>query len=238
MQSTQRQKSVMTRLLPIVVLLLGSCARAPLGVQGPVDPVAMRHTSGWLPADLRVSVPGSQLRRDSAVEAGIRSQALRLADVRPVGVRVFLAQDDAPQPVYFQEGGVWWFSVQALKLVQFENEFAALIAAALALAESPAGEAVESGREMENPWKPVTRLMVRKLYQSGYDPRGVPSLWRRWGVVVRQGFRATPKQLAWSTLALELEEEAHAEIAKLPPLMNPVVRTPEFAKIEKRLQKL
>lgn len=229
----------MTRVLPVLVLLLGtSCVRVPLGPPAGQGPVSIRLTSGWLPAELRVAVPGALPRRDLAVEAGIRAQALRLAEARPGSVKLFVAQDDAPQPVYLQEGGVWWFSIQALKLVQFENEFAALIAAALSLAESPAGGAVDSGNEAENPWKPVTRLMVRKLYQSGYDPRGVPSLWRRWGVVVRQGFRATPKQLAWSTLALELEEEAHAEIAKLPPLMNPVVRTPEFAKIEKRLQKL
>lgn len=97
---------------------------------------------------------------------------------------------------------------------------------------------MDSVREAENAWKPMTRLMVRKLYQAGYDPRGVPSLWRRWGVIVRQGFKSSPRQLAWSNLAVELEEESHAEIAKLPPLMNPVVRTPEFAKIEKRLQKL
>ena len=229
----------MTRLLPAVLIWVAvACARAPTHPQPAEDPAATRLTSGWLPASLRVAVPGALPRRDSAVEAGIRAQALRLAEVRPAGVRIFLAQDDAPQPVYFQEGGVWWFSVQALKLVQFENEFAALVAAALALSASPRESPVDSAREAENAWKPMTRLMVRNLYQAGYDPRGVPSLWRRWGVIVRQGFKPTPRQLAWSNLAEELEEESRAEIAKLPPLMNPVVRTPEFAKIEKRLQKL
>lgn len=226
-------------MLPVAVVLLGAaCARIPVEPGGVVDPVATRLTSGWLPTGGATAGPSAVSLRDASLERGIRAQALRLAETKPAGVKIFIAQPDAPQPVYFQEGGVWWFSVQALKLVQFENEFAALVSAALALSESAKESALDSVRESENTWKPITRLMVRRLYQAGYDPRGVPSFWRRWGTIVRQGFKATPKQLAWSGLAVELEDESQAEIAKLPPLMNPVVRTPEFAKIEKRLQKL
>jgi len=55
---------------------------------------------------------------------------------------------------------------------------------------------------------------------------------------VSQKLPAGTRQMAWQGLAAELEELAHQEIATLPPLLNPVVRTPEFAKIGKRLQKL
>jgi hypothetical protein len=124
--------------------------------------------------------------------------------------------------------------VRALKRIRFENEFAAVVAAAQSLAT----QAVAGSAELGPTWHQAVRESVRTLYRSGYDPRGVASFWKGWGVLASQGFWAGAQRISWASLSGELEILAHDEIAKLPPLLNPVVRTPEFAKIGKRLQKL
>jgi len=170
--------------------------------------------------------------RDPSIEEAIRTQAGQLGLSTPRAVFLFVAPESVLPPVSIQQDGSWYFNVQALRRVRFENEFAAVVAAAAVIASFPG----DTGSAPS--WRSVTREMVRTLYRGGYDPRGAANFWKSWGLVVRQGRAPGPQQLRWSTLTVDLEDEAQVEIAKLPPLLNPVVRTQEFAKIGKRLQKL
>jgi hypothetical protein len=111
------------------------------------------------------------------------------------------------------------------------------VAAALALSEVMAqsvlptvpGPMLGIPQYSREDWQKVNLRMVGLLYSAGIDPRGVPSFWKR----------ALPAKKGEAfERSLQLQEEAHAEIARRAPLLNPVVRTPEFGEIEKRLKAL
>ena len=80
-----------------------------------------------------------------------------------------------------------------------------------------------------NEWRSLNRRMVELLYRAGYDPRGVIQFWQK-------------SKSEWSGMSPDwaaiLQEEAFGQISRRVPLMNPVVRTPEFGEIEKRLKRL
>ncbi len=200
----------------------------PGGVDG-----RMRITARTsVPADL----PRELVKPEPIIERAIAGMASRIEGPTPARILLVSAGYHPIQPVFLGPNAEWCFSVTALKGLRFDNELAAAVAAAKALALSPP--------ELGNSWRAVTRVMVRTLYSAGYDPRGVSSFWRSWAEALRR--RATPEASdparptveVWLQMAAELEEEARIELAKLPPLLNPVVRTAEFATISKRLQNL
>lgn len=145
-------------------------------------------------------------------------------------------------PVFALPGHRWYFSSRALKGLKYDNELAAAIAAARALEERmqraspPAAYGTAPGRlalsvpiYSEADWRTVNARMVEILYQAGFDPRGVPQFWRK----AASTWVGMPPD--WGVL---LQEESHALISQRVPLVNPVVRTPEFGEIEKRLKQL
>lgn len=215
-------------------LALSSCALPGVSSVSN-DPGPTEDTISGLSV-LWTEAPGApemgELRRDPAIEEAIRAQARQLGGSAPSVVAFYYAPASRPQPLLVTPGAAWYFSIQALRGLRFENEFAAAVSAALAV---PVG-ATTSGPESS--WRAITRQMIRSLYRNGYDPRGVAAFWKAWGMLARQGFAPGTRQLAWAALAAELEQDSHGEIAQLPPLLNPVVRTPGFARIGKRLQKL
>jgi hypothetical protein len=244
MQSLVRQKPV-TLAATLCVVFLG-CA-APRAARS-----LSEHDEGWGPratprSAVAVSAPGWSSRNEEWFEAEIKRISQRLgSESVPSKVTVIeelLADSGTPsaahplpilQPLFVGLVGDWYFNVRAIRGLRFENELAAAVAAARSLSlVAPQTEAS---------WRVITRNMVRELYRAGYDPRGVSSFWKNWGSLLTRGnqpgFEAPSGALSWPQLAVELEDESNQEIAKLPPLLNPVVRSPEFAKIGKRLQKL
>jgi hypothetical protein len=185
--------------------------------------VRARHAPSATPA-------GEQVLRDALVEKAITGLAARMEGPTPTRVVLVRVAPEA-QPVQVGTDGAWRFSVAVLRGLRFDNELAAAVAAAKALAGTPP--------EMETSWRAVSRTMVRSLYAAGYDPRGVSSFWKSWAAALAlPADSGATHRVLMLDIAAELDEEARNELARLPPLLNPVVRTPEFATIGKRLQKL
>jgi hypothetical protein len=172
----------------------------------------------------------AQLRRDGVVEPAIQAIAQKLDFSRREEVRLLDPGLTIAEPIYVKPERTWYFNVLALRGLKFENELAAAVAAAQVLSILPS--------DLKVSWRMVNREMVKALYRAGYDPRGVVAFWKNWGQALRQSAAPRSQDYVWGALSLDLEEEARLEIAKLPPLLNPVVRSPEFVKIGKRLQKL
>jgi hypothetical protein len=182
-------------------------------------------------------------REDAALEERIAAISARLGLlVRP---RVtFFTTGSAPRlsPVFALPGYHWYFSTRALKFLRYDNELAAAIAAAHALSEkmqqaappllaphSHDGGTLSIPTYSDEEWRRVNARMVDVLYRAQFDPRGVPQFWKK----------AAPTWIGMPPdWAIFLQEEAHALISQRTPLVNPVVRTPEFGEIEKRLKQL
>jgi hypothetical protein len=184
-----------------------------------------------------------QTHEDAVLEQKMAEFSARLGLLIQPQITLFGA-GSAPKlsPVFSLPGHHWYFSSRALKGLKYDNELAAAIAAAHALGErmrqefppvtvgSPPGKAALSiPIYSESDWRAVNVRMVELLYQAGFDPRGVPQFWKK----AAPAWVGMPPD--WAGL---LQEEAHALISRRVPLVNPVVRTPEFGEIEKRLKQL
>lgn len=72
---------------------------------------------------------------------------------------------------------------------------------------------------------------VRILYQSGYDPRGLVSLWTL--------YKNNPKNSPFDPTQLEkFIDHTRRVIAQNAPLRNPIVRSQKFLEIQKRMKRL
>ncbi|MGK5084903.1 M48 family metalloprotease [Bdellovibrionota bacterium FG-1] len=72
---------------------------------------------------------------------------------------------------------------------------------------------------------------VQLLYRSGYDPRGLASMW--------QMYLEEPDHSPLSEELLQkLIEKTRREIALYSPLRNPIVRSQAFLRVQKRIQRL
>jgi hypothetical protein len=75
----------------------------------------------------------------------------------------------------------------------------------------------------------ATAGAVQLLYRAGYDVRGVATFWEKLIPIVEStGHSRTRIEL--------LREHAYKNIALLPPLRNPIVRTEAFDRFRKRVQ--
>lgn len=74
-------------------------------------------------------------------------------------------------------------------------------------------------------------VAVEILYQAGFDPRGVVSLWTK--------HLSNPDRSPYSTKDLtRLLERSHRAIASFSPLRNPVVRSKRYVDIMPRIRRL
>jgi hypothetical protein len=224
-----RQKSAVFLVTFLSLVSLGGCTtvRQAPGVDAEFNAQGARLVGDGTGLGVRLD---SRRRRDGVVEQAIQGIARTLDPTRPEEVRLIDSDLTITEPVYVRPGNAWYFNVLALRGLKFENELAAAVAAAQVLSVLP--------QDLKVSWRRVSREMVKVLYGAGYDPRGVVAFWKNWGQALRQGAAPRAEGYAWGALSLDLEEEARLEIAKLPPLLNPVVRSPEFVKVGKRLQKL
>lgn len=91
----------------------------------------------------------------------------------------------------------------------------------------PSGVFVYSEAELGN----ALQAAVEILYQAGYDPRGVISVYEK----LKKYSNHSPYEV--STIE-KLLEQARGEIAAYAPLRNPIVRSQSFLNVQKRLEKL
>jgi predicted Zn-dependent protease len=137
-------------------------------------------------------------------------------------------------------------SLAFAKEVSFDNELAAVIAFELAHVSNRLAiqrwdrSAEETLPRPEGLWifdfteeellESVARA-TRMVYQAGLDPRGVVGMFQR--------FEEMPKNAPFPRPVLaRLIERGRQELAALPPLRNPVVRTPAFIRMKERLGSL
>lgn len=144
--------------------------------------------------------------------------------------------------VWVIPGGKIFFDIRVLRSLHFENEIAAAIA--LAWERSEGGEfrerlIQEAARADPDPMKiwvfgnleneRAIEATVDRIYKAGYDPRGL----------VNYFDRITSKTKAQLESENEaLKDKARRTIAFYAPLMNPIVRTEDFYKMRKRLERL
>jgi predicted Zn-dependent protease len=72
---------------------------------------------------------------------------------------------------------------------------------------------------------------VELLYHGGYDPRGLVGIW--------DTYAAHPKNCPYDLSTLQkLLDRTRVAVSGYAPLLNPIVRSPEFLAVQKRIKKL
>lgn len=180
---------------------------------------------------------------------------------------VFIIKDRAKVwENYSLPGNKIYLSLGLLKRIKFENELAALIAIELGhISKGHAFEKLKKKEEPRNDYEAIEGLLppqpgempetieffgpggifsydeesrlaalevaVKALYNSGYDPRGLVAIWSQ--------FLKEPQfsPISESTVN-KLLENTRRLIALHAPLRNPIVRSPAFLAIQKRIERL
>lgn len=166
------------------------------------------------------SVEGSKLRlvEERAVDPRVLEYLREVIQKVSAGgeLKVFASNDGVCRFAADRVNGVtlFWVSKEVLRWVETENELAAVFGL---MATEPE----------EGPWEGA----VRRLYDSGYDPRGVLQLVRR--------LVANPRLSQYDQEVLrESAEKVRLAISEQSPLRNPIVRSPRFVAIKPRLSAL
>lgn len=144
--------------------------------------------------------------------------------------------------VWVVPGGKIFFDVRVLRALRFENEIASAMALAWERSEGTEfRERLITEAQGGNPdpmriWvfstlenERAIEGAVDRVYKAGYDPRGLVSYFDR--VPSR-----SKNQLESDNEALK--DKARRTIAFYAPLLNPIVRTEDFYKMRKRLERL
>ncbi len=182
---------------------------------------------------------------DKEIETYLNRIATRLVSPGKSNIQVSLvstASAGYEPSVWVVPGGKIFFDVRVLRALHFENE----IAAALALAwERSEGNEFrdrliqEAGHADPDPMKIWTFGMleseraiesaVDRIYKAGYDPRGLVNYFDRVPTKARNQMESMNEGL---------KDKARRTIAFYAPLLNPIVRTEDFYKMRKRLERL
>jgi hypothetical protein len=185
----------------------------------------------------------------------------------PVGVHVYQDRK-GQLTSYALPGLRVFVSVQALKALQYESELASLFAYEAAKVEaglllSRVAISIDAPTRVDElsievppdefkkrlPTNPdffgpqgyfafseeektaALKRAVTILYDAGFDPRGILSL--------LEGWHKAGAKSPWPVETFdELREEVRTELNRYPPLRNPVVRSEEFIKMLKRIERL
>jgi predicted Zn-dependent protease len=157
---------------------------------------------------------------------------------------------------YALPGNRIYLSAGLLHELEFENEIAAEIAVQFShLIEKRALDRflnLQDGKS-DTPWRfsagvdyfglsgvfafseeaemSAAKRAIGILYRAGYDPRGLISLFNRF----KNNSKHSPYEM--STINKIIEQARH-EVALQAPLRNPIVRSPAFIKIQKRIRDL
>lgn len=143
--------------------------------------------------------------------------------------------------IWVVPGGNIFVDIRVLRSMHFENELAAAIALAWSRSEGtefrermiemassgdPDPEKIWTFGSLEN--QKAIEPSVARLYRAGYDPRGLITYFDR--VSLKSKMRPDSDQDL-------LKDKVRRAIALYAPLINPTVRTEEFYKMQKRLDK-
>jgi hypothetical protein len=126
-----------------------------------------------------------------------------------------------------------YLSTHFLKATRFENEVAAAIGIELGFIARGIPHVPERMMTAEN-WQTACEEAVGMLYAAGIDPRGVSSLL---ALIEKSRERSQLASLTPDELE-DLKESVRAAIARQAPLRNPIVRSPEYAAIRKKMERL
>ncbi len=241
-----------------------ACSTAPPSQPVSVEEISRRERGigAFLGDDLSRLL---KVRRDVEVTIHLRDLAKHLmatsSDLATAPIGVFLFDVSGGAPLSFGVPGVrLYLSVELLKSCRFENEIAAAMASELAILERGVLFDNLSALIGGDEW---TEAEVRKrlpaqvnyfgdaglmnvsrearlgalvrsvgiLYGSGFDPRGVLGLLE----IFRKSQDQTVNNEGFQAEAIEAVREA---INAHPPLRNPVVRSTEYLKVLKRIERL
>jgi predicted Zn-dependent protease len=165
--------------------------------------------------------------------------------------RIFLIDDkNSLWRSFAIPGNRFYISVGLLKTVEYEHELAALLSLQVALLSrnvmlnliNSVDVSLGSPSPQHLTWEKLFNASLQEelaslgpaieiLYQAGFDPRGMISLYDRHSL--------SPDHSPYSQKTLELYiQTMKQEISKLPPLRNPIVRSEEFIFMKQRINKL
>ncbi len=241
----------------VLVSILGSCASPPapktltLKEQIEVDTVRARELTGefmdrvefrhWPRAELYFLQMADALSKEAQ---GFPIQSL--------SVRVHVAQLPAGEGSYAFPGALISLPDVWVRSVEYENELAAVLAYQMAhLVRRSLAIHVEEQALRPVPVPPVLfgsgsvfefhreerasaiRLAVRMLYRAGYDTRGMASIFQRAPVLFGNPDSGSFKKEVEFNI-----KEAQRASSELLPAIKPVVRSPEFIRFKKELERV
>ncbi len=182
---------------------------------------------------------------DKGIETYLAHLASRLFSPGKSDVQITLVSTTAAgyEPsAWAVPGGKIYFDVRVLRALHFENEIASAIAFAWERSEGTEFRerlVQEAARADPDPMKiwsfspleneRAVESAVDRIYKAGYDPRGLVNYFDR--VPTRSGNMLESANEA-------LKDKTRRTIAFYAPLLNPIVRTEEFYKMRKRLERL
>lgn len=208
--------------------------------------------------------PDLKIKKDDVVQKYLDGIALRLiqhhGELKYTKPQTYLFQSTEDQHGFLTLGagipGTWLcVDVELLKSLRYENEIAAVLAMQMGmLSNKLLAKKLNVGFFYESPdqWKKeldqqlakrawfgsngvfsftqdelinAIKPAVEMLYQSGYDPRGLTELWKK-------------QEELTDTKLVGYLEKTRSELSLYVPLRNPVVRTPEFVALQRRIKKL
>jgi predicted Zn-dependent protease len=184
--------------------------------------------------------------RKPDIEAYLTQIANRLFSPsrQPLRVELVSAPSGTIEPsVWAIPGGTVFFDIRVLRTLRFENEIAAALALAwqrskgMEFRERMIEEAGKADPQPNELWKfgetennRAIEASVERIYKAGYDPRGLVSYFSRMPNRAT-GANAEPLNEA-------LKDKTRRTISFYAPLRNPIVRTEEFYRMRKRLDRL
>ena len=246
-----------TILLAVLVSVLGSCASPPapktlsLKEQIEVDTVRARELTGEF-------MDRVGFRQWAKVElyflqiAGSLSKEVQGFPMQNLRIRIHIAQPPAGEGSYAFPGALISFPDTWVRSVEYENELAGALAYQMsnlvlrslaihveeqALRPVPvppllfgSGSVFEFHREER---ASAIRLAVRMLYRAGYDTRGMASIFQR-----TPGLFGNPDSGSFKKEVEFNIKEAQRASSELLPAIKPVVRSPEFIRFKKELERV
>jgi predicted Zn-dependent protease len=242
----------------LTVSIFSGCISAPPKKPNIVEQVKQENAVGSeLAKDFEAQL---RFRNDVAVEAYLQKVGKRLekssGDPRLENTQISIIQEQGPQWRSFSlPGRRVYLSIGWLKKAQTDSELAALIALELGRIQQrqvllhlqtnqPAGAMTQTEKKKpeffgekglftynQKEMEAALGSAVSILYKAGFDSRGLVT-----------NLETEKDNLEHSTftefILSGLIEIARDDVNNYPPLINPIVRTREFATIRKRIQNL
>ena len=180
--------------------------------------------------------------RKTAAKLSATSEALKDS---PVGVFTIVDKDKTWRN-FAIPGNRLYISIGLLKKLEFENELAATLALQLAhilkrhaiqnFQAHPNEDIVFFGPSgiftfHEDDYLLAIETAVSLMYNAGYDPRGMISVWN----IYKQNINQSPFTAAALEIMLDKTRESNADFS---PLRNPVVRSLSLNNIKTRINNL